>query len=482
VSTRFRSRHRKDQPPVHEDVTVLSPRHRLDVHREWDAQTALEASVPVMSDAVVERPGPEPRPGRVRPVPEDPFLELPAWPVLALLWGVPGFWILGLLPFECVVLAPVMLFYLTMRRHVWIAPGTFGFIALATWTSLGILVIEPGDVVGFTVRFVQYAAAAILVVYVVNAPYQLTRERLLSGLSAMFATIVAGGYLGMVDPYGHLTLTVGRLLPHGMRGNPFAQQLFFPQFAEVQTPYGATDAFLRPSAPFYFANGWGAAMTFLIPVVVAAGLSRPTRRARLLTLLGLLLAIPPAVAANNRGMLLALAIAVLVVVIRSAAQGHLQAAVLVVALTGVIAYLMLRLGLVQSVTERATAGQSLEGRGALYSETYQRTLQSPILGYGAPRASYSSEITVGTQGAIWEVMFCSGFVGLAFLVYFLVGAVVRTWRLRSVPDLWLNSALVATMVMAVYYGIDGILVPVMVLVGMLLRDSFLHSMQRSRAG
>ena len=45
-------------------------------------------------------------------------------------------------------------------------------------------------------------------------------------------------------------------------------------------------------------------------------------------------------------------------------------------------------------------------------------------------------------------MFCCGFVGLALLLYFLFGAVVRTWHLQSPSDLWLNATLVSTCVMS----------------------------------
>ena len=417
-----------------------------------------------------------------RTSPEDPLLELPAWPALCLLWGLPLWWVVGLYPLASVVVAPAMLFYLTARRHVWLVPGILPFLALAVWTGVGILAIEPHYLVGWGVRFVQYASAAILLVYVVNAPFQLTRRRILTGLSAMYVFVLVGGYLGMVKPYGRLTHTVSLLLPRGIQGNSFAQQLFVPNFAEIQTPYGAAAPFLRPSAPFSFANGWGAAMTFLIPVVIAAALDRGTTQAKVLTLVGLGLAIPPAVAANNRGMLLALAVAFAVVVLRSAAHGHLGAVVGVTALTGVAAFMMVRLGLVQSLGDRATTGQSVQGRGSLYAETWQRTLESPILGHGAPRPSYTSEITVGTQGAIWAAMFCSGFVGLAFLLYFLAGLVVRTLDLHSLPDVWLNGALVATLVMSTYYGLDRMLVPLVILGGMMLRDKYLQRMQSAGAG
>lgn len=400
-------------------------------------------------------------------------LELPAWPVLCLLWGLPLWWLAGLLPFSAVVVTPVMIFYLVLRGDVRVVPGTLSFVFLAAWMSLGILVIEPGDELGFLIRFTQYVAAAVVLVYVVNAPGAITKDRVLAGLTVMWVSVIAGGYLGLLLPYGRLSLTVGRLLPVGLRQNNYARDLFFPQFAEIQQPYGAVSAFIRPSAPFSYANGWGAAMTLLVPVAVAAALHRGTRRGYVFTLLGLAATLPPAVAANNRGMFVAIGVALLVLALRLAAQGHLGATIGILALGGASVLAMVQLGIVQTLTERSETGRSAEGRSVLYLETFQRTLKSPIIGYGAPRDSLTTEVTVGTQGAVWAVMFCSGFVGLVLLALFLLGAVVRTWKLRSHADMWLNAALVAVCTMSLFYGIDRMLVPVCVVIGVLLRDDFL---------
>ena len=49
----------------------------------------------------------------------------------------------------------------------------------------------------------------------------------------------------------------------------------------------------------------------------------------------------------------------------------------------------------------------------------------------APPTSFTSEITVGTQGMIWDAMFCFGFVGLALFAFFLLGGLARTGRRRT---------------------------------------------------
>lgn len=398
--------------------------------------------------------------------------QLPAWPVLWLLWGVPIWWVLGLFPFSAVVLSPVMVFYLLQRRRLVLVPGTIPFYGLVAWMALGPLVLDSSDKFGFLVKFGLYVAAAIVILYVSNAPEQVTRPRVLSGLTAMWVSVIVGGYLGSFFPYAGLDYTVGSLLPGSITSNPWAQDLFFPRFAEVQYPYGAWEPFLRPSAPFSFANGWGAAMSFLTPVAVGAALASRTTVIPAVVTGGLFMMVIPAVAANNRGMYLAVAVAAAAVMMRAALRGHVGLAVSIAALSVGAVAAMVQLGVVQTLVEREETGRSSEGRLALYVETFERTLLSPFMGYGAPRPSFSSEITVGTQGAVWAVMFCSGFVGLAFYLWFTWGAVFRTWRSPRSDDLWLNAALIAVAVMSLYYGIDRMLVPYGVLVAVLLRDRY----------
>ncbi len=464
-----------------EEGTGHEPRHRRSTMVHVDETHGGGAGSAAMSTTELDgplHPEVEVRGGEVR---DEHRTELPAWPVLCLLWGLPVWWLLGLFPFSAAVVSPVMIFYLVLRQPLLLARGTLSFLGLVAWMVTGVLVIEPGDAFGLLVKFVQFASVGVLIVYVVNARAQLTRDRLLAGLTAMWAVVIAGGYLGMLLPNGRLTTTVGSLLPLSIKSNAYAQQLLFPQFAEIQHPYGG-DVFERPAAPFYYANSWGAAMAFLIPVAVAFALHRGTAKAKILIVAGVALAIPPAVAANNRGMLLALAVTVLVVAVRLAVQGRIEAVlgIILLAVGGGLA--MIRLGLLVSLTERETTGRSTQGRGELYLETFQRTLKSPILGYGAPRDSFTSEITVGTQGAVWAVMFSFGFVGLAFLLYFLVGAIVRTRHLRSSSDLWLNAALVSTLVMSAYYGLEGMLPAFGILVAMMLRDSQPDRSRRPPAG
>ncbi|QTV80191.1 hypothetical protein [Microbacterium sp. NIBRBAC000506063] len=105
--------------------------------------------------------------------------------------------------------------------------------------------------------------------------------------------MIFGGYLGMMFPDVRLTFTIGRFLPDALTSNDYINDLVFPPLADIQTPWGAEEPFKRPSAPFAYTNGWGAAMAVLTPIAVGTAIGHRTARAMWFLLAGLLAAIPP---------------------------------------------------------------------------------------------------------------------------------------------------------------------------------------------
>lgn len=435
-----------------------------------DDEQAYDRSNPMHAVAgVLVRPAPSPRPAS-----RDLEQTLPAWPIVALLGGFPLWWALGMLPFIAILLAGLMAALMMGRRDLRLVPGVLAWLAFVAWTfTSGIMLDSPLRLVGFALREGQWVAAGISLLYLVNAREALPMRRLVNLLLVIWASTVAGGLLGLAFPDVRLTTPVGLLLPGALTSNEYVQDLVFPALAQVQQPWGSDQAFVRPTAPFAYANSWGAALVILTPVALAALALRPRPVVRLLVVLGLMASVVPAVATTNRGMFLAMALSVGYVAVRLASRGHARALfALIVVGTGVLAVLV-AMGLGDAVAARQGAGNTTEGRTSLYVETFQRTMSSPILGYGAPRPSYTSEISVGTQGQVWFVMFSFGFVGLALYLSFLWGAAIRTLPAPTTPRLWLHTVLVATSVMAAYYGLDATMQVVVVLVaGVLLRDQY----------
>jgi len=397
--------------------------------------------------------------------------SLPAWPVLLVLWGYPVWWALGLLPFAQVIMAIPMLAFLIMCRSILLAPGILPWLGFVAWMIPSALMIdEVGRMMGLGVRFSQFLALAIMMVYIVNARRSLTPRRVLNALTSIWVFVIIGGYLGMFFPEVRLTMTIGQLLPGAIAANDYVADLVFPPLAEIQTPWGAEEPFLRPSAPFAYTNGWGAAMAILTPIAVATALGHRTARSTWFLVIGVVASIPPAIATTNRGLFIGLAVAVVFVMLRLLLRGRWLALLWVTVLGGIAAIVLVLSGFLDGIIARQETVDTTTGRGDLYTETFERTLLSPVLGYGAPRPSHWSEIFVGTQGAIWNAMFCFGFVGLALFVLALLSSVLRTWDAPNLSTLWLHSSAVVACMLSTFYGLDRQLVFVGVAVALMLRE------------
>lgn len=398
---------------------------------------------------------------------------LPAWPVLSLFYGVLGWWALGLMPFSSLIVAVPMLLLLVYRARVQIPPGVLPWIAFVIWViPTAIMLDSSGQIIGWFIRESQFIAIGVIIIYVANARRSITPQRLLDAMTGMWVSLIIGGYLGLLWPNGQLTWTIGRLLPGSIRANDYVQDLVFPTFAEVQEPWGAVEPFVRPAAPFSYTNGWGAALAVLTPLVVA-GVLLGRSRARLLILsIGGVAAIAPIAASTNRGLVVSIACTVIYVLVREIMRGRWRSVLTIGVLVGVAAWCLSVAGLFGGIEGRQDTVDTTDGRADLYTETFNRTLNSPLLGFGYPRPSFTSEISVGTQGAVWNTMFCFGFIGLVLFVLFLVGVLARTWSAPTSPLLWMHAGLLSIVVIAPFYGLDRHLIVFAAVAGLMLRERY----------
>jgi hypothetical protein len=380
---------------------------------------------------------------------------LPAWPLVVMLVGFPVAWVLGLSAFAPIALAGVMVALLVRKGRCHVLPGIARLLVLVAWACVcGLMVDTGGRLVGWALRIATLATVAVVVVYVANAPERLPRGRVVDALTAVWVTVVIGGWLALVAPELSFTTPVGRLLPSDLLGNALVHDMLVPTMSEIQRPWGAPEPFVRPAAPFPYANGWGAAIVLLTPVAVAALIGTRSRAVRW-TLSGLLLAsVAPAVASSNRGMLLGLAVSAAYVGLRLAVRRRVGPLLVLGGCAAAAAVLGARLGAFTRIAERQAYSSSTQGRASLYAETWQRTRESPLFGWGGPRPSLHHEVSVGTQGYLWSVMFSYGLVGLLLFAAFLVGAILRTWRVVDDGALLLHSVLVGAVAIVGFYGLD----------------------------
>ncbi len=419
----------------------------------------------------------EPEPGA------DVHEPLPAWPVLALLWGFPLFWLLGATVIAGVLLTVVMLSYLAHHHAVRFVPGVYAFTAFVLWVVPCAMMIDSASrLMGYAYRFSILAIVGTAFVYTISAGSSLDRRRIVNALTFVWFFTIAGGVLGLLIPEVRLTTPVGLLLPESLTSNEYVRDLFFPPMAEIQHPFGSPTDFVRPSAPFPYANSWGVAIVLLTPVAVACFLQTRSRALRGAIVVALAVMIVPAMATSNRGMFAGLVLAAVYVVARLAIRDR-AAPVLSIAALGVIgAATLIGNGLLAQISARQQYGDSSGTRFALYQETWQRTLESPLLGYGAPRPSTAEPlVSAGTQGYVWMLMFSYGLVGLVLFLTFLWGTTARTWRAPGDIDLVLHSVLVVASVIVAVYGLDIMqLLTIMLVAAVLLRRR--HGLDRSETG
>ncbi|WP_288026335.1 O-antigen ligase family protein, partial [Arthrobacter sp.] len=185
-----------------------------------------------------------------------------------------------------------------------------------------------------------------------------------------------------------------------------------------------------------------------------------------LLVVGLAVSSVPAVLTLNRGMFLGLAIAMVYIGLRAALLGHGKILLAVVALALVAGTSFMVLPVQERIDQRNSKVASIVDRGNLYLETFDRTLESPLFGYGAPRPSErADQPSAGTQGQIWQVMFSQGFVGLGLFLGWLAFLFVRTIRRIDLVGLVCNTVLLVSFVEVFYYGILGAGLVIVMVVG-----------------
>ncbi len=408
--------------------------------------------------------------------------EVPAWPVLVMIVGFPLWWATGLTVFVAGLLTVVMVSYLLMAGRLRIVPGLAPLVGFMVWVLACVVMIDASDrLLGYLYRTTILVFVVTAFVYTVRAGVHLTRRRIVNALAFLWLFTIACGVAAMAFPETQLTTPMGMLLPSSLTSNSYVNDLFFPSLAEIQTPYGSPETFYRPAAPFPYANSWGVAIVVLSPAAVAAFLQSRRLWVRAVIVLGFVAMLPPAVATGNRGMFGALALSGVYVVVRLALRNR-AAPVLTLAVLGLIgATALVASGLLERIAVRQEYGDSTGTRFRLYEETIRRTLESPLLGYGAPRPSAQADISAGTQGFVWTLMFSYGFVGLALFLLFLWGTTVRTWRAPGDIDLVLHSTLVAASAAIMVYGLDIMqLLSIMVVAAVLLRRR--HGLEPGEVG
>ncbi|RKW70660.1 hypothetical protein DWQ67_05975 [Galactobacter caseinivorans] len=397
---------------------------------------------------------------------------LPAWPVVGLLGGLALWWVTGALILAPTVAAFIMLVLMIRRGARWL-PGMGPWICLFLWVlAAGSSLLTSASVLGYGLRLADVFDAAVIGLYVASARESLPRRTVVGALAATWLTMVGLGLLGQFFPEQRLTTPLGLVLPNSMQSNELIRDLASPQFTETQQPYGLEKPMHRTAAPFAYANSWGQAYAMLTPVAVAWVCMLRSWKTRALWVLFLLLSSIPALATSNRGMLVALGVTAAAATVRMILMGRLQLALGIISGAAAAGLAFVASGGLASITERLTYSSSTGDRLELYERTLDRVIQKPWLGHGSPELDPVVGVAFGTQGMVWLLLFCFGIPSLIFFAWFVIGLLVRGWRVNDVPGIWIYCSFIGMLTLFPFYALSGVPMIVFVIMGVvLLRDA-----------
>lgn len=376
------------------------------------------------------------------------------WPLMVLLGAFPVWWVLGLGVLGVLLLTVPMVGWL-LRLRVVRTPAGFGWwLLFLLWAVAGVAVLgvdapgtQPsstaGQLVGYGFRICWYVAATAALLYAANQPrHELSSTRVHRLLAWLFLVTVVGGYVGYLLPQLSFQSPVERLIPAGLPGGDFLAKLSHPSVAQ-QMDIGVEVT--RPSAPYVYANDWGAMFGLLLPSFLLAWAGPDAGRRRRWVVPLLLLSVPPFVFSLNRGLWLGVIAVAAVLALRAALLGRFAGLglLLVGGVLGAAALVVTPLG--GLVLSRLQNQHSNDGRTELALRSLGAAWRgSPVLGFGSTREVQGNFFSIaggdsaacvgcstpqlGTQGHLWLLVFAHGFVGAAFFFAFLVRRLVPLLR------------------------------------------------------
>lgn len=393
--------------------------------------------------------------------------------LMLLVIGMPLIWFAGGAAFVWQLAAVPLLVSLIHRGNLRVPRGFGLWLAFLGWIALAIAAAGGLHPVAAVLHIGPFVAATVLFLYVYNASQTRLPDRaVIDALALLWVLLVVGGFVAVVLPTLSFPSVLERVAPASVTQNEFLRDLLHVRFAQVQSFLGYEVG--RPSIFFTYTNGWGAMVGILTPVVVASIAGATSRfRRRGLTLLLPLSAIPITVSLN-RGLWLALVVALAYVALRFALAGKLRALFAVAAVGALVAALLTLTAFGGLISDRLeTKSQSTETRARLYDETVEAIRASPLVGYGGPQRSASNPrgAPLGTHSEALFLALAFGVPGLLLCGAWFFMIAVRSGRRTSGPRFWLHVAVLVFLVEAPYYLLQAHLPVVMIVAALLLRPA-----------
>lgn len=384
--------------------------------------------------------------------------QLPLWPLYVPFALMPLWWVAGGLylfwPLFALLLAAVLL----THGRVTTPTGT------VTWLVLIAVILVSATrmdrITGFFmfgVRLAFIVGALLVYLYVYHAlrggaPW----ERLFRPLMWYWLGMVALGWIGVFSPRFAITTPVEILLPDSLASDRAMQALVHSHATEFNPQ--SRNPYFRTAAPYPYTNNWGTGFAVLVPCVIAYLSSVRRGRLRTVVLISLPFALIPAFLTLNRGMFIGLGAGLLYLAGRALMRGDVRliASIAGVAVLAGIATLIIPVD--DLIMNRVENTDSTTDRADLYRQTLAATIDSPLLGYGAPRMvdTTTASEPLGTQGQVWLMMYSHGVPALLLFLFFFVLLAWRTGAAVTAPGRWLSTVPVIALVVTPFYGFSDV--------------------------
>jgi hypothetical protein len=424
-------------------------------------------------------------------------IRLPThWPFTALVAFFPIWWALGLGSFAIIGFSLPMLLQLRRARPLRVPRGfAFWLCFLAAVLVSGLMLGRTApdtlphgaatQLIAYSLRFLNYVAATVLLLYVMNMRGRgLTDRRIVGCLATFFIVAVAGGLLGLAAPGFNFTSPFEWLLPHHLAENSYVRVLVHPAAAQNQDVLGFTAA--RPKAPFEYTNTWGNVIGLLI-VWFTVWAVRARGRGRVFAVIVLCIALVPIVNSLNRGLWVGLGLGLLLLAVRLAMSGKLMTVIGLAAAVSTLAVVVLASPLATVVQERLNHGHSNDIRTNLAEAAFKGATESPVIGWGTTRevrGSYQSiavgttsgcarcgNADIGSTGHFWLTIFAQGFVGMALYLGFFLSVLWFYRGQRTAIGIGAQMTIIMSLwFMFVYSAVGWPLALQMIAVGVLWRQ------------
>jgi O-antigen ligase len=390
----------------------------------------------------------------------------------ALLVGIvatfPALWLLGVFRFVWPVVAFFFLLALIRQGDVSFPRGFGLWLLLIAWAPLSALHTQ-GSRLLLVHQLSALAAATVLFLYIFNSSHRtLPDSAIIDALTLFWAMLIVTGFIAMLFPTISFASPFERLLPGGLVAHPFIHDMVHVRFAQVQSFLGYPVG--RPS-PFYtFTNAWGGGVALLTPIAFAAlSQTQSFLRRRILWIL-LAVSVIPIIVSLNRGVWLALTLAMAYAALRFALAARLNALAALVAAASVLLVLFFLTPLGSYVSDRLANPHSNESRAAVYRESAERAKESPLIGYGGPiPAEESTGPPVGTHSELFFLTISYGIPATILFVAWLALTLIRSGRPASGPRFWAHVSILVALMTAPYYLLEMHMSLVMIVAAFLWR-------------